>query len=111
VQLIEPLGYLDFLALQAHADLVLTDSGGVQEETTYLGVPCLTVRPNTERPITIAAGTNRLVEAKQEALLAAAQAALKSDRKRGVVPPLWDGMTAQRIVEAITVYESSFGDD
>jgi UDP-N-acetylglucosamine 2-epimerase (non-hydrolysing) len=110
LQLIEPLGYLDFLALQAHADLVLTDSGGVQEETTYLGVPCLTVRPNTERPVTISAGTNRLVEAKQEALLAAARVALSGERRPGGVPPLWDGMTAQRIVQAISRYGSSFGD-
>ena len=71
VQLIEPLGYLDFLALESHADLVLTDSGGVQEETTYLGVPCLTARPNTERPVTISNGTNRLVATERGALIAA----------------------------------------
>ena len=62
MRLIEPIGYIDFLALQAHAAVVVTDSGGVQEETTFLGVPCLTVRPNTERPITITMGTNQLVK-------------------------------------------------
>jgi UDP-N-acetylglucosamine 2-epimerase (non-hydrolysing) len=106
LRLIEPLGYLDFLALQAHADLVLTDSGGVQEETTYLGVPCLTARSNTERPITVTAGTNRLVEGKREALIAAARAALDGGSKRGAVPELWDGMAAQRIVRAVARSDS-----
>jgi UDP-N-acetylglucosamine 2-epimerase (non-hydrolysing) len=101
LQLIEPLGYLDFLALEARADLVLTDSGGVQEETTYLGVPCLTARPNTERPVTVTSGTNRLVESKQQALVAAAFAALNGNWKQGSVPELWDGMAAQRIVQAM----------
>jgi UDP-N-acetylglucosamine 2-epimerase (non-hydrolysing) len=101
LQLVEPLGYLDFLALESHAELVLTDSGGVQEETTYLGVPCLTARPNTERPITVSAGTNRLVEGEREALVTAVRAALQSKPKHRTAPPLWDGLAARRIVQTI----------
>lgn len=98
--LTEPLGYLDFLALEKHARLVLTDSGGVQEETTYLGVPCLTVRPNTERPVTITSGTNRLVGGSRTAILDAARGSLKQSRSREKdPPPLWDGRAAKRIVE------------
>jgi UDP-N-acetylglucosamine 2-epimerase (non-hydrolysing) len=99
-QFIDPLGYLEFLALQRHARLVLTDSGGVQEETTYLGVPCLTLRPNTERPVTVTIGTNRLVESKREAIVAAVGQVLEETAggRVGSVPELWDGMTAERIV-------------
>ncbi len=101
--LTEPLGYLEFLALEKHAAVVLTDSGGVQEETTYLGVPCLTARPNTERPITITAGTNQLVARQRGALVAAFR-----DVMRGAgpgwqppsPPPLWDGHAAERIADA-----------
>jgi UDP-N-acetylglucosamine 2-epimerase (non-hydrolysing) len=100
IQLLSPLGYLDFLAFQAHASLVLTDSGGVQEETTYLGVPCLTVRPNTERPITITSGTNRLVESDAETLISAIRQSLQSaNRDERRVPEFWDGCAAERIVE------------
>ena len=88
------LGYLDFLRLMSHARVVLTDSGGVQEETTILGVPCLTLRPNTERPITITQGTNRLVEPEPIGFLHALQA---SNGRRHRVPELWDGSTAERI--------------
>ncbi len=100
VRLTEPIGYLDFLALQAHARLVLTDSGGVQEETTYLGVPCLTARPNTERPVTITNGTNRLVESRRDALVSAALEALNRDERPSAYtrPELWDGKAAERIV-------------
>jgi UDP-N-acetylglucosamine 2-epimerase (non-hydrolysing) len=107
--LIEPLGYLDFLALEAHASLVLTDSGGVQEETTYLGVPCLTVRPNTERPVTVTQGTNRLVASGREALVNAARDALHTPWLRcGTTrPALWDGRAAQRVVQIMrsSVYQ------
>lgn len=99
VRLLEPLGYLDFLALQSRASLVLTDSGGIQEETTYLGVPCLTVRPNTERPVTITLGTNQLVDNSARALLAAMRSRL-CDRQAPPTPiPLWDGRAAERIVQ------------
>lgn len=97
--LTDPMGYLDFLALETSASLVLTDSGGVQEETTYLGVPCLTMRSNTERPITITKGTNQLVESRRQLLVAQTIKALdKSFLEISKPPELWDGMTARRIV-------------
>jgi UDP-N-acetylglucosamine 2-epimerase (non-hydrolysing) len=99
VRLLEPLGYLEFLALQAYASLVLTDSGGIQEETTYLQVPCLTVRPNTERPVTMEYGTNELVENKHQALVSAIRAKLDRGLSSSRIPPLWDGRTAKRIVQ------------
>jgi UDP-N-acetylglucosamine 2-epimerase (non-hydrolysing) len=97
----EPLGYLDFLAVMNSAGLVITDSGGVQEETTFLGVPCLTARPNTERPITITSGTNRLVESRCEAIVNGVQASLGRAKQMLKKPEFWDGRTAGRIVEAI----------
>ena len=99
IRMIDPLGYLDFLSLQEHASLVLTDSGGIQEETTYLGVPCLTARPNTERPVTISMGTNQLVESESTVLVQAMQASLSGSRPKKKSPPLWDGHTAGRIVK------------
>jgi UDP-N-acetylglucosamine 2-epimerase (non-hydrolysing) len=96
----EPLAYLDFLRLLSQSRLVLTDSGGIQEETTFLGIPCLTLRPNTERPVTIRMGTNQLVDPRGDQIVAAAEAALNGGGKRGNVPPLWDGRAAERIVEA-----------
>ena len=102
LRLTEPLGYLEFLALERNAAVVLTDSGGVQEETTYLGVPCLTARPNTERPITIIAGTNRLVASERSALVAAfheTMARAAQRREPPPPPPLWDGHAAERIAE------------
>jgi UDP-N-acetylglucosamine 2-epimerase (non-hydrolysing) len=101
VGIIEPIGYLDFLALQAHARLVLTDSGGVQEETTYLGVPCLTARANTERPVTITEGTNQLVASNAKALIKAMRSRLEEGTLEKRVPSLWDGHTAERIVRII----------
>lgn len=100
VRLTDPLGYIDFVALERSARLVLTDSGGVQEETTFLGVPCLTMRPNTERPVTVEVGTNQLVGASAGALQAAVLAELeRKDRPAAQVPELWDGAAAVRIVE------------
>lgn len=100
---LEPLGYRDFLTLQRHSALVLTDSGGIQEETTYLGVPCLTVRPNTERPVTIEAGTNRLVERRSSAIVKAAREMVNPEtlRRASVKPPLWDGHASERIVSEL----------
>jgi UDP-N-acetylglucosamine 2-epimerase (non-hydrolysing) len=95
---IDPLGYLDFLALNDHARIVLTDSGGIQEETTVLGVPCLTLRENTERPATIKHGTNQLVGVDPDRILAAAQSVLRNPKPEARRPPLWDGKTASRIV-------------
>ena len=108
VLLTEPLGYLEFLGLMAKARLVLTDSGGIQEETTVLGVPCLTLRKNTERPVTISEGTNRLVDpADMQAILAATEAILAADRTAGYAvrrPELWDGHAGDRIIEAIAAW-------
>jgi UDP-N-acetylglucosamine 2-epimerase (non-hydrolysing) len=98
VRLIEPLRYLDFLALENGAGLVLTDSGGIQEETTYLGIPCLTVRPNTERPVTLQLGTNRLVENNRQAILDSVVATVFGKRREYKIPDLWDGKAASRIV-------------
>src|SRR4030067_1879522 len=96
--LLEPLGYLEFLQLMRHARLVLTDSGGIQEETTWLGIPCLTLRENTERPITVEIGTNQLVGMDTQRIILAAEKALNGSLTHHQVPPLWDGKTSQRIV-------------
>ncbi len=100
LRVIEPLGYLDFLGLLAGAALVLTDSGGVQEETTALGVPCLTVRTNTERPITVTEGTNQIVGTNPEAIILAAKKTLAATTNPRC-PALWDGQAAARIAAAV----------
>jgi UDP-N-acetylglucosamine 2-epimerase (non-hydrolysing) len=102
----EPLGYLDFLQLEDAATVVMTDSGGVQEETTALGVPCLTVRDNTERPITITDGTNKLVGSNPDVLPAEVDAVLAGQGRRGKVPDLWDGKAGERAAEAIRSFLS-----
>jgi UDP-N-acetylglucosamine 2-epimerase (non-hydrolysing) len=101
---IEPLGYVDFLRVMASARLVLTDSGGIQEETTILGVPCLTLRWNTERPITIEMGTNRLVGTDPEQIRDGSLAMLDAPRPEPRRPPLWDGKAGERIAEAILAW-------
>lgn len=98
LRLIPPLGYLDFLCLLSKATLALTDSGGIQEETTALGVPCLTLRENTERPVTVSQGTNVLVGTNPYKIVAATEQILRGDGKKGLPPALWDGHTAERIV-------------
>lgn len=99
LKLLDPLGYLEFLALQMQAALVLTDSGGIQEETTYLGVQCLTARANTERPVTIELGTNQLVESNKGSLIDAMNKKLSEPSPQRTLPPYWDGHTAPRVVE------------
>jgi UDP-N-acetylglucosamine 2-epimerase (non-hydrolysing) len=101
---LDPLGYLDFLSLNNGARIVLTDSGGVQEETTVLGVPCLTLRENTERPATVLHGTNQVVGAHPDRILAAARSILEKPAPAQKCPPLWDGKAATRIVAIIREY-------
>jgi UDP-N-acetylglucosamine 2-epimerase (non-hydrolysing) len=112
LHLIDPLPYLEFLALQRHAALVITDSGGIQEETTFLGVPCLTVRENTERPITVTNGTNQLVGRNSGRLREAAMAILATDSKKAMARsnhrlPLWDGHASERIAQVIIAQEDT----
>jgi UDP-N-acetylglucosamine 2-epimerase (non-hydrolysing) len=95
--LTEPLGYLEFLRLMDNAALVVTDSGGVQEETTYLQIPCLTLRENTERPVTIDIGTNELLPLDPALIQRRAKALLAGEGRPGRIPPLWDGHAADRI--------------
>jgi UDP-N-acetylglucosamine 2-epimerase (non-hydrolysing) len=109
LRLLDPLPYVEMLSLVAGAGLVLTDSGGLQEETSYLGVPCLTVRPNTERPITITAGTNRLVAARREPILEGVRAAFASLRDAPRPIELWDGRTAERIISVLCPSEQPVG--
>jgi UDP-N-acetylglucosamine 2-epimerase (non-hydrolysing) len=102
LHLLDPLPYLEFLALQKQATLVLTDSGGIQEETTYLGVPCLTLRNSTERPITVTIGTNVLVGDDVAKLKSELARVLEGKAKKGSIPPLWDGHAAERIARILT---------
>ena len=101
ILLTEPIGYLDTIALVASSQMVITDSGGLQEETTYLKVPCLTLRENTERPITSAIGTNTVVGTNTELLIEMVNRILNDDYKKGKRPKYWDGHTAQRIVHIL----------
>jgi UDP-N-acetylglucosamine 2-epimerase (non-hydrolysing) len=96
-----PLGYLDFLQLMSNCRFALTDSGGIQEETTVLGVPCLTMRENTERPVTIEQGTNRLVGTDPEGVKCAIAETLSHNTVRGAVPELWDGQASARIADIL----------
>jgi len=99
--LLDPLGYLEFLHLMEHAAVVVTDSGGIQEETTFLRVPCLTLRENTERPVTIEQGTNELMQLDPGRIAARVRAILGQSTVRGSTPPLWDGKAAERIVAVL----------
>jgi UDP-N-acetylglucosamine 2-epimerase (non-hydrolysing) len=100
-RLLDPLGYLEFLALQCRATVIITDSGGIQEESTFLGVPCLTLRENTERPITVDVGTNILVGRDMQRLTTEIERILAGDAKAGAVPPLWDGKASERLADVI----------
>lgn len=99
--LTDPIGYIDFLALIKNAELVITDSGGIQEETTYLGVQCITVRNNTERPVTVNTGTNQLIGTDLNNVESAAMSVLNGNKKAGRIPELWDGHAAERIVDIL----------
>jgi UDP-N-acetylglucosamine 2-epimerase (non-hydrolysing) len=97
LQIVDPLSYLEFLGMQSRATVVITDSGGIQEETTYLGVPCLTLRENTERPVTVSLGTNVLVGRDPDKLRSELSRVLAGNAKKGTIPPLWDGHAGERI--------------
>jgi UDP-N-acetylglucosamine 2-epimerase (non-hydrolysing) len=102
LRITEPLGYLDFLALTAASKVVLTDSGGLQEETTVLGVPCLTLRAYTERPVTVSVGSNTVVGPNPRKICDAVQEILSGRGKTGAVPELWDGRAGPRIAAVLT---------
>src|SRR5262249_38594451 len=104
VRLVDPLGYLEFLCITSQARLVLTDSGGLQEESTALNVPCLTLRENTERPITVSLGSNTVVGTDPQRIKDEALKVLRGEGKQGRVPEKWDGKAAERIAD---VYEKA----
>jgi UDP-N-acetylglucosamine 2-epimerase (non-hydrolysing) len=101
--LIDPLGYIDFVKLVKESKFVITDSGGIQEESTFLAVPCLTMRENTERPATIEKGTNYLVSRNKAKVLSCIKKILSGKSKKGSIPELWDGKTANRIVKILSM--------
>jgi UDP-N-acetylglucosamine 2-epimerase (non-hydrolysing) len=101
LHLLEPLPYIEFLSMQRQAAVVITDSGGIQEETTYLGVPCLTLRANTERPVTVSMGTNILIGQDLGRLSSELSKILEGNAKKGSIPPLWDGHAGERIAQAL----------
>jgi len=104
ILVLEPLGYADFQKLLKRAKFVMTDSGGIQEETTFYGVPCLTLRETTERPITVTVGTNEIVGVEAESIIHWGQKALKNEWKKGSIPNLWDGKTSHRILQILLEY-------
>jgi UDP-N-acetylglucosamine 2-epimerase (non-hydrolysing) len=107
MRITEPIGYLDFVSLISRSKLVLTDSGGLQEETTALGIPCLTLRENTERPITVTEGTNTIVGTDKDLIISLSKEVVKNGGKSGRIPELWDGNTAGRIVDVLLKYIES----
>jgi UDP-N-acetylglucosamine 2-epimerase (non-hydrolysing) len=101
IYILPPLAYLEFLRMMSKCQAVLTDSGGIQEETTFLGIPCLTMRENTERPITITLGTNQLVGLDREKIVASLERVMVGHKSTGLRPPLWDGRAAERVVDSL----------
>jgi UDP-N-acetylglucosamine 2-epimerase (non-hydrolysing) len=101
IKLIEPIGYIEFLILQSEAISVITDSGGIQEETTFLGVPCITIRENTERPVTVNTGTNILIGRDMEKLESEVNNIISGNVRKGSIPQLWDGFSGNRIADII----------
>jgi UDP-N-acetylglucosamine 2-epimerase (non-hydrolysing) len=101
IRILDPIGYIDFLRLQSDAKFVLTDSGGIQEETTYLGIPCITLRYNTERPVTVEKGSNILTGSEPDKIISAVRCILDGTHKKGEIPPLWDGATSGRITDIL----------
>ena len=101
MNLLNPLSYLEFLNLMSNAKFVLTDSGGVQEETTILGIPCLTLRENTERPVTVREGTNIVVGIDKGKIISESLKILNDEYKTGTIPKLWDGKAAHRIINIL----------
>jgi UDP-N-acetylglucosamine 2-epimerase (non-hydrolysing) len=99
--MVDPAGYLEMLYAVKGAAMVLTDSGGLQEETTVLGVPCVTIREDTERPVTVDIGTNYLAGTKREGILSVASEILSGNAKKGSIPPLWDGIAVERIADIL----------
>ena len=97
----DPLSYIDSMSIMESASMVLTDSGGIQEETTFLGIPCLTLRNNTERPVTVTEGTNQLIGTTPERIVDSAMEILRTGGKKGKTPKLWDGRAAERIVKVM----------
>ena len=104
IRLIEPIGYIDFMCLQKNASIVLTDSGGIQEESTFFGIPCITVRKNTERPITISKGTNKLIGTDYSRILEAVTTSINQNNDENSIPPHWDGKAAARISSILETY-------
>lgn len=104
LRLMDPVGYVEFMAMQRRATLVITDSGGIQEETTFLGIPCLTVRDNTERPVTVMQGTNTVVGRDPARLVEEVDKILAGQGKKGKVPPLWDGKAGERIASVVAAW-------
>jgi UDP-N-acetylglucosamine 2-epimerase (non-hydrolysing) len=102
IYLLPPLAYVDFLRMMSNCKAVLTDSGGIQEETTFLQVPCLTMRNNTERPITVELGTNRIVGLEHSKILSYLKDIIGGSEQDVSIPPLWDGLAAVRVVEVLT---------
>lgn len=105
IAITEPMGYIDFLAATKNSKLIVTDSGGVQEETTFLQIPCLTVRPNTERPITITEGTNQLVTLNEQIMIEKIDVIIEGKSKTGTIPKYWDGKASERLVEGVLNYK------